>query len=50
MYACMHAWMYLEDGYMAQWVMIYATNIYNLNLVPRTHLVKGENRLLQVAF
>jgi hypothetical protein len=33
---------------MSQGVKVFATKLDNLSLIPRTHIMEGENRLLQV--
>ena len=33
---------------MAQWMRVLTTKPGNLSSIPRTHMVEGENRLLQV--
>ena len=35
-------------GKMAQWMRVLTTKPGNLSSIPRTHMVEGENRLLQV--
>lgn len=37
---------YLKGGEMALWVMVFATKPENMNSIPRTPTVKGENWLL----
>ena len=38
----------MEAGEMSQWVKVLAAEKDNLSSVPRTHVVEGENRFLQV--